>query len=431
MNNLIALCAVGAEKILGNEIKSLGYKLDSKCPNLPGRVFFTGDDDALFRTNLCLRTADRVYRSMAHFRAEDFDDLFDGVHEIEWQDFLKKDSKIVVDKVRIFKSKLNSEHAIQGIVQKAIYKKLGEAWHMSSLPESGDESDVRVYIDENEVQICLDLSGLPLHKRGYRTDGGVAPLRETTAAVMLQMMMWRRKIPLHDPFCGSGTLPVEACLYAHNVAPGFGRRFALENLPIFDSARADEIRRAEAEKIRTDVECRITGTDIDPGAIQRARLNAEHACVMAGRALRLIGRNEHVPRPDFDVADFKDIEAPFEHGVIICNPPYGERLGEENEAEALYSEMSSLFEDFKGWEIGVITANRKFQECVGRYASILKDLKAGNLDTTFYIYSGNEKEKKMSADSAARKNPRKKFDSKKSSAKKRDFEKKEHSDKYY
>ena len=147
--------------------------------------------------------------------------------------------------------------------------------------------------------------------------------------------------------------------------------------------------------------------------------------------LRLIGRNEHVPRPDFDVADFKDIEAPFEHGVIICNPPYGERLGEENEAEALYSEMSSLFEDFKGWEIGVITANRKFQECVGRYASILKDLKAGNLDTTFYIYSGNEKEKKMSADSAARKNPRKKFDSKKSSAKKRDFEKKEHSDKYY
>ena len=277
MNNLIALCAVGAEKILGNEIKSLGYKLDSKCPNLPGRVFFTGDDDALFRTNLCLRTADRVYRSMAHFRAEDFDDLFDGVHEIEWQDFLKKDSKIVVDKVRIFKSKLNSEHAIQGIVQKAIYKKLGEAWHMSSLPESGDESDVRVYIDENEVQICLDLSGLPLHKRGYRTDGGVAPLRETTAAVMLQMMMWRRKIPLHDPFCGSGTLPVEACLYAHNVAPGFGRRFALENLPSFDSARADEIRRAEAEKIRTDVECRITGTDIDAQAYR-----AERACSAPG-----------------------------------------------------------------------------------------------------------------------------------------------------
>lgn len=431
-NNLVALCAVGAEKILGNEIKSLGYKLDSLRPNLPGRVFFTGDDDALFRTNLCLRTADRVYLSMAKFNAEDFDDLFDGVYEINWQDFLRKDSKIVVDKVRTFKSKLNSEHAIQGVVQKAIYKKLGDSWRMSTLPESGNESDIRVYIDEDEAQICLDLSGLPLHKRGYRTDGGVAPLRETTASVMLQMMMWRRKTPLHDPFCGSGTLPIEACLYAHNVAPGFGRRFALENLPIFSSDRANQIRRAEAEKIRTDVECRITGTDIDPSAIQRARLNAEHACVMAGRALQMIGSDARIPRPDFDVADFKEIEAPYDNGIIICNPPYGERLGEEGEAEKLYREMTSLFEDFKGWEIGVITANRKFQECVSRYASILKDLKAGNLDTTFYIYNGTEKEKKIPAGSTERNFGKggRKFDSKKKPQGKK-FERKEDSGKYY
>ncbi len=397
MNTLVALCAVGAEKILGNEIKQLGYKL---AGNAPGRVLFEGDDDALFRANLCLRTADRVYLLMARYKAEDFDQLFDGVYAVNWQDFLKKDSRVVVDKVRSYKSNLNSEHSVQGMVQKAIYKKMGDKWHMSTLPESGEQSDVRVYLDNNEALILLDLSGLPLHKRGYRTDGGMAPLRETTAAAMLQMMTWRRKIPLHDPFCGSGTLPIEASLYAFNVAPGLGRRFALENLPIYNQNRAVEIRREEAAKIRTDVEVRITGTDIDPGAVQRARVNAEHACVMAGRALKSIGVDAHLWRPDFQVSDFKDIEAPYESGIIICNPPYGERLGDEAQAAELYSGMSSLFDDFKGWQIGVITAHKQFQESVGRYASTLKSLKSGNLDTTFYIYDGTEKEKKHPAVSA-------------------------------
>ncbi len=390
MNTLVALCAVGAEKILGNEIKLLGYKLSG---NAPGRVFFEGDDDALFRANLCLRTADRVYLLMARYRAEDFDQLFDGVYSVNWQDFFKKDTKVTVDKVRSFRSKLNSEHSVQGMVQKAIYKKLGDKWNMSSLPESGEQSDVRVYLDNNEALILLDLSGLPLHKRGYRTDGGVAPLRETTAAVLLQMMMWKRKIPLHDPFCGSGTLPIEASLYAFNVAPGLGRRFALENLPIFNKERALEIKKAETAKIRTDVEVRITGTDIDPSAVERARVNAEHACVMAGRALKSIGIDSHLWRPDFQVSDFKDIEAPYDNGMIICNPPYGERLGDEAQAAELYSSMKTLFTDFKGWQIGVITAHKEFQENVDRYASVLKSIKSGNLDTTFYIYNGTEKEK--------------------------------------
>ncbi|MBQ7158226.1 MAG: class I SAM-dependent RNA methyltransferase [Treponema sp.] len=395
MNTLVALCAVGAEKILGNELKLLGYKLVS---NAPGRVTFTGDDDALFRTNLCLRTADRVYLQMASFNAADFDQLFDGVYAINWQDFLKKDSRVVVDKVRCYKSTLNSEHSIQGMVQKAIYKKLGDKWHMQTLPESGEESDVRVYLDEDRALILLDLSGLPLHKRGYRTDGGFAPLRETTAAALLQLMMWRRKTPLHDPFCGSGTFAIEAALYAYNVAPGFGRRFALENLPIFNSRRAQEIKCAEAEKIRTDVEVRITGTDIDPAAIERARKNAEHACVMAGRALNLIDKSNKVPRPDFDVADFTDITAPYESGLLICNPPYGERLGDVEQAEEIYRKMSCLFDEFKGWQLGVITAHKKFQECIGRYATSLKSLKAGNLDTMFYMYTGEEKQKSLKSD---------------------------------
>lgn len=392
MNTLVALCAVGAEKVLGNEIKFLGYKLVS---NAPGRVIFTGDDDALFRANLCLRTADRVYLLMARYKAQDFDQLFDGVYSVEWQDFLKKDSRVVVDKVRSYKSLLNSEHSIQGMVQKAIYKKLGDKWHIQTLPETGDKCDVRVYLDENEALILLDLSGVPLYKRGYRSDGGVAPLRETTAAVLLQLMLWRRKIPLHDPFCGSGTLPIEATLYALNIAPGLGRRFAIENLPFFSKENADRIRKEEAAKIRTDVEVNITGTDIDRGAVERARQNAEHAGVMAGRALKSIGIDSHVWRPDFQVADFKEIEAPFESGMIICNPPYGERLGDEEQAALLYKEMGSLFTDFKGWQIGVITAHKEFQENIGRYATSLKSLKAGNLDTTFYMYDGTEKEKKF------------------------------------
>ena len=386
MNTLVALCTVGAEKILGNEIKHLGYKLIS---NAPGRVSFSGDDDALFRCNLCLRTADRVYLQLAEYSASDFDALFDGVYSIPWQDYLYKDSRVVVDKVRVYKSKLNSEHSIQGIVHKAIYTKCGDVWKMASMPESGEETDVRVYIDENKAYILLDLSGLPLHKRGYRVDGGIAPLRETTAAVLLQEMMWRRKTPLHDPFCGSGTIAIEATLYAFNVAPGFGRRFALENMPFYNDTRAAEIKAEEAAKIRTDVEVRITGSDIDEKAVERAKQNAEYACVMAGRALKSIGISSHIQRPDFIQSDFADLSAPYEEGLLLCNPPYGERLGDDDQARELYRKMDCLWTEFPNWSLGVITSNDAFQECFGHKTGRIKSLKAGNLDTKFYEYIRN------------------------------------------
>lgn len=386
MNILVALCAIGAEKILGNEIKHLGYKLIS---NAPGRVSFSGDDAALFRANLCLRTADRVYLQLAQYNAMDFDDLYDGAYSINWQDYLKKDSKIVVDKVRTYKSKLNSEHSVQGMVHKAIYSKLGDVWHMASLPETGEQSDIRVYIDDNQVLILLDLSGLPLHKRGYRVDGGIAPMRETMAAVLLQEMMWRRKTPLHDPFCGSGTIAIEATLYAFNVAPGFGRRFAIENLPIYNEALAKEIKQKEAEQIRTDVEVRITGSDIDDKAVARAKQNAEYACVMAGRALKSIGISKHIQRPDFIQSDFQNLSAPYDSGLILCNPPYGERLGDEEQARELYKNMNSLWTEFPGWDLGIITSNEEFQDSFGHKTSSIKKLKAGNLDTAFYIYKRN------------------------------------------
>ena len=387
MNTYASLCAVGAEHILGNELKHLGFKLES---NAPGRVFFTDGSsgfDAVYKANFCLRTADRVYIQMAKYRADNFDTLFAGCYEAPWQDFLRKDSRVVVDKVRAYKSRIESEHTVQSMIQKAIYKKLGEVWGITTMPESGEKCDVRVYIDEDIVRIMLDTSGDPLHKRGYRTDGGTAPLRETTAAVLLQELMWRRKTPLHDPFCGSGTIAIEAALYAHNVAPGLGRHFAYEHLSFYDQNRVLELKKAEAAKIRTDVECRITGSDIDGDAVQRSALNAEHACVTAGRALQLIGSDARIPRPEFIRSSFADLKAPFETGLILCNPPYGERLGDQSQAETLYQDMASLFTDFPGWQIGVITSQKSFQKCIGRYADHQKNLKAGNLDTTLYVYN--------------------------------------------
>lgn len=384
MFTLVALCAVGAERTLSLELKQLGY---SPVSNAPGRVVFTSDNsDVLFRANLCLRTADRVYLQLASFHADNFDSLFDGVKSIDWQDYFRKDVRVTIDKVRTHQSKLSSEHTIQSMVHKSIYTKLGEVWHISVLPESGEEATVRIYIEKDIAQVLLDLSGEPLNKRGYRTHGGDAPIRETFAATLLQQMCWRRKTPLHDPFCGSGTFPIEATLYAYNVAPGFGRHFALENLTIYDEKTALRIKQSEAEKIRPECMTRITGSDIDPKAIERARINAEHACVTAGRALQLIGSDQRIQRPDFIEASFDSIAAPFDSGLIIANPPYGERLGTSQEAEQLYNDMSSLFQSFPGWQMGIITAHPNFEKAIGRKATKAKRFKCGNLDTVFYSY---------------------------------------------
>ena len=388
MNTYVALCAVGAEKILGNELKRLGMKL---AGNFPGRVAFTAgdgvsDDDAVYLANYSLRTSDRVYIQVAKYDAPDFDSLFDGCYDAPWQDLLKVNARVIVDKVRTFHSKLESEHAVQGMIQKAIYQKLCDKYRVSSMVESGFTSDVRVYIDEDVAYILLDTSGEPLHKRGYRTANVLAPLRETTAAVLLQEMLWKRKLPLHDPFCGSGTIAIEAFLYAHDIAPGLGREFAYEGLKIYNPKRAMEVKRRLAAKIRTDVICRISGSDIDRDCVGKSTLNAEHAAVMAGRALQLIGSDAKIPRPEFYVSDVADLKAPYDEGVLICNPPYGERLGDEDEALALYGKMASLFDNFAGWSVGVITNKKGFQRSVGKYAEKLKSINAGNLDTTLYIY---------------------------------------------
>lgn len=399
MITLVAPCAIGAEKVLANELKQSGFVPSG---NAPGRVVFTpsadeaarghaGDIAAMYRANLCLRTADRVYLRLACFPCDNFDALFEGVRAVRWQDWFRKDVRVVVDKVRTHASRLSSEHSVQGIAHKAIYDSLGAAWHMETLPETGIEATVRIYIDNDEASVLLDLSGMPLHRRGYRTAGGEAPIRETLAAVLLQLMAWRRKTPLHDAFCGSGTIPIEAILYAHNVAPGFGRQFALENLVPFctDEARTvmQEERAKAALAIRTDCLVRVTGSDIDETVLVSARANAERACATAGRALQTVGRDDRIPRPDFVRASYDELAAPYDTGLILSNPPYGERLGDAESAAALYRGMRCLPGAFPGWEMGFITSHGGFEEAFGRAATKKRALKSGNLDTCFYMFT--------------------------------------------
>ena len=403
MMMLTAPCAIGAEKVLSNELKQLGFVPETIASgNAPvGRVSFApsieeqalGDAGffvAAYRANLCLRTADRVYARLGRFPATDFEALFEGAKAIRWQDWFRKDVRVVVDKVRTHASKLSSEHSVQGVVHKAIYESLGAAWKMSTLPESGEEATVRVYVERDEASILLDLSGMPLHRRGYRTAGGEAPIRETLAAVLLQLMNWRRKTPLHDAFCGSGTIPIEAVLYAHNIAPGLGRHFALETLVPYIGEEARAMMAGErlkaARAIRTDCLVRVTGSDIDAKVLLSARGNAERACAIAGKALQDAGIDSRIVRPDFTEASFEDLTAPYDSGLLISNPPWGERLEDKDSARVLYSSMHRIFREFPGWECGFITSHGEFEEAIGKRADKKKKLKSGNLDTCFYMY---------------------------------------------
>lgn len=415
MITLVAPCAIGAEKILSNELRQLEF---TPISTAIGRVVFTMEkagtrisdnplsldshnpviqdsvDEqelrALYQSNYKLRTADRVYLQLATIPCRDFNDLFEGVRAIRWQDWFKRDVRVVVDKVRIKSSILSSEHSIQSVVHKAMYDCLGKAWGMELLPETGKTATVRVYIENNVASILLDLSGMPLHRRGYRTTGGEAPIRETLAAILLHLMQWRRKTPLHDAFCGSGTIPIEAAMYAHNIAPGLGRNFALEDLLPFtggSSVKMMEDERADAaSRIVTDCLVRVTGSDISPQAITAAQANAERACVIAGKALQKAGIDARIPRPDFTVSDFKDLAAPYEKGLLLSNPPYGERIGDRGSAKELYSSMHSLFLDFPGWDYGFITNHEEFEVAIGKKATKIRNLKSGNLETRFYIY---------------------------------------------
>ena len=425
MTVFTALCALGAEKILSNELEHTGF---SPAGRYSGRVSFTvpSHDDgdtrgetgspayvkdgrwfrgflsvaelkALVRANLWLRTADRVYIETASFPAFNFDDLYEGMRRVRWFDFFSKDVRPVIDKVRINKSKLNSEHSVQSVAHKALFDCLGTAWHMNTLPETGEQRNIRLYIENNRVFVLLDTSGEPLYRRGYRRDGGIAPLRETLAASILHVMAWRRKLPLHDAFCGSGTIPIEAALFACNIAPGLTRRFSFETLPFFlDGQGASllaELRAEAADAVRTDCLVRVSGSDIDPGAVAAAESNAERAFSAAGAAMQKIGRAEKIVRPNFFVSDFSTLKPPHESGLLLSNPPYGIRLGSREEASELYKQMAVLRSNFENWSCGFICSEDDFENDFGMKADSKRKFKSGRLESFFYAYMKKQLEK--------------------------------------
>lgn len=392
----LALCAIGGEPIVAQELKHLNFVPGER---LPGRVFFSDSEHvppvlSMFRANFLSRAIDRVYLELDRFAANDFDDLFEGIRALPWETYIYKNSKIVIDKVRIFKSDLSSEHAVQSVAHKALRERLCKAFNVQQLSETGHVFSVRIYIERNHVHVLLDLSGEPLHRRGYRLYGGEAPLRETVGALLIYAMHWKRKYPLYDPFCGAGTIPIEAALYAHNIPAGIGRAFAFEQFKLFNTDKTKDLLTRErikgAERIQTECRVRIVGSDIDAAAAARAKKNAERSFMTAGRALQEIGSDKRIPRPEFLVADARSVTAPFEEGFVLSNLPYGKRIGSDEQAHRLYKSLHDFSDQFKNWDLGFITDHETFAADIDLPAEKFKlkkrCLKSGNLDTVFFWY---------------------------------------------
>ena len=386
----VALCAVGAEKIVSNEIKKLGLTV---CDTNYGKVRFKTDLAGLYRSLIGLRAADRVLLELAWFPASDFDELFEGIRRQPWEAYIAPHMGLKVTKVRTNRSKLEAETSIQAVVHKAAADRICSKRGMNRLPENGEEAELRVYIEKDQASALLDLSGVPLFKRGYRIRGGTAPLRETTAAAIILYSGWRRKFPLYDPFCGSGTIAIEAAMYAWDIAPGVGRHFALEQLLIGDKKIERNVREEFLEKPDFSRLVRIGGSDSDIAAVTAARENLERAAAIADRkrgapgklpSFRVIPMEEASPPPEFlDNTGENKSEAA---GFIITNPPYGHRLGDTESAEKNYAEMNCLCSHFPGWKLVVITDHPGFESFFGRKADSCREITNGAIHSYLYQY---------------------------------------------
>lgn len=385
----VALCAVGAEKAVSHEVKKLGLSLmDTGF----GKVRFKAEPAGLYRALMGLRAADRVLLEAACFPAADFDALFEGVKGVPWEEFIPKGMGLRIAKVRARHSRLQAATSVQGIVHKAAADRLCQRFRLNRLPEAEKTAELRVYLEKDQATILLDLSGEPLFKRGYRIEGGAAPLRETTAAAILLLCNWRRKFPLYDPFCGSGTIAIEAALYAWDMAPGLGRSFALSDLLIGNKSVEREVREELLRRVDFSRIIRINGSDGDPRTAAMAQANAERAYTLAqGKALM---PGESFPGlrlpwlPAFKTLPLGKAGAPSasDPGFIITNPPYGKRLGDPGASETLYKEMGILSRGFPGWKLGLITDHPGFESFFGRKADACKELTNGAIQSYLFQY---------------------------------------------
>ena len=387
----VALCAVGAEKTVSNEIRKLGLKVSDGGF---GRIRFKADITGLYRTLMCLRAADRVLLEMACFEAQDFDTLFEGVRYLPWEEYIPRNMGLKVAKVRINRSVLKAETSVQAIVHKAAAERLCTKMGIKRLQEHGDMAELRVYIEKDNVSILLDLSGEPLFKRGYRRVGGPAPLRETTAAAIIISSGWRRKFSLYDPFCGSGTIAVEAAMYAWDMAPGLGRHFALEQLLVADKNVELNLREELLSKVDFSRSIRIAASDADAASVTAAKANMERVIAIV-RGDPGSGENTafYGNLPFFNTLPMAEATDPFTSdpladtgGFIITNPPYGQRLGDVESAEKNYAEMGCLPRNFPGWKLAVITDHPGFESFFGKKADSCREITNGAIRSYLYQY---------------------------------------------
>ena len=369
---LIAPCHFGMESVLKREITDLGYDITDVAD---GRVTFFGDEEALCRANIFLRTAERILIKIGSFHAETFEELFQGTKSLPWEDYIPKDGKFWVTKATTVNSKLFSSSDIQSIVKKAMVERLKTYYKVNWFEESGSEYPIRIFNYKDEVTVCIDSSGDSLHKRGYRPVAGKAPISETLAAALIMLSPWRKDRILVDPFCGSGTIPIEAAMMAANIAPGMNRSFTGEKWDniIGRSMWYDCIDEAN-DLVDTSIETDIQGYDIDKEVLKTARRNAENAGVSG-----LIHFQE---RP------VKELSHPKKYGFIITNPPYGERLEDKETLPAIYSEFGRQFAALDSWSAFMITSYTEAERYFGRKADANRKIYNGMLKTYYYQFLG-------------------------------------------
>lgn len=369
---LYAPCHFGMEAVLKREIIDIGYEI-SRVED--GRVYFMGDDEAIARCNLWLRTTERVMIKIAQFRATTYEELFQGTRAIRWQDYIPQNGKFWVTKATSISSKLFSPSDIQSVMKKAIVEKLKTVYRTDWFPEDGASYPLRVTINKDIVTIGLDTTGDSLHKRGYRTNTVKAPITETLAAALIMLTPWNGERILVDPFCGSGTFAIEAAMIVANMAPGLNREFLSQTWENIVSKKCwyDAIDEAN-ELVDLDVDTDIQGYDIDAFAVKAARANAENAGVE-----NLI---------HFQERSVDKLSHPKKYGFIITNPPYGERLEEKENLPAIYQSLGKRFKALDDWSMYLITAWEDTEKAIGRKADKNRKIYNGMMKTYFYQFLG-------------------------------------------
>lgn len=369
---LIAPCHFGLESVLKKEILELGYEIVSVED---GRITFAGDVEAIARANVFVRTAERIMLKCGSFKATTFDELFEGTKAIPWENILTRDAKFWVSKATSNKSALFSPSDIQSIVKKAMVERMKQTYHVNWFTEEGALYPVRVFIFKDIVTLAIDTSGISLHKRGYRRLVGKAPISETLAAALIMLTPWHKDRVLVDPFCGSGTFPIEAAMIGANIAPGMDRDFtAAEWVKIGNKKMWYETIDEAHDMIDNDVKMNIQGYDLDGDIVKCAMENA-----------RCAGVDKHI---HFQQRDVKDLSNPKKYGFVMTNPPYGERLEEKEALPELYRTIGEAYRNLDSWSMFLITSYKDAEKYIGRKADKNRKIYNGMIKSYFYQFMG-------------------------------------------